>query len=250
MLISVLHQSKSNLATTGHIGSASDRFAQSTLDITKDKEKNTYVLSSRFMRSDSDFEPITLMNFQGIFQQVETEQVRTAPGKKATDLDEMESKRLLQQIVTIPMPYADISSEIIERTATSKAFAKISMRLVPNQDWENSTELFTKHFTSIAPAGVTVKVKPHHGGQGYVTPIDSIGYQAAAKAYADTFGVQPIPVRSGGSIPIVALFEKELKSKIIMMGFELVVKVSAGPAVLANSINAIAGRGHTEQMVP
>ena len=124
LLISVLHQSKSNLATTGHIGSACDRFAQSTLDITKDKEKNTYVLSSRFMRSDSDFEPVTLMNFQGVFQQVETEQVKTAPGKKATDLDEMESKRLLQQIVTIPMPYADISSEIIERTATSKAFAK------------------------------------------------------------------------------------------------------------------------------
>lgn len=124
LLISVLHQSKSNLATTGHIGSASDRFAQSTLDITKDKDKNTYVLSSRFMRSDSDFEPVTLMNFQGVFQQVETEQVKTAPGKKATDLDEIESKRLLQQIVTIPMPYADISSEIIERTATSKAFAK------------------------------------------------------------------------------------------------------------------------------
>ena len=124
LLISVLHQSKSNLATTGHIGSACDRFAQSTLDITKDKEKNTYVLSSRFMRSDSDFEPVTLMNFQGVFQQVETEQEKAAPGKKATDLDEMDSKRLLQQIVTIPMPYADISSEIIERTATSKAFAK------------------------------------------------------------------------------------------------------------------------------
>jgi hypothetical protein len=64
------------------------------------------------------------MNFQGVFQQVETEQIKTAPSKKATDLDEMDSKRLLQQIVTIPMPYADISSEIIERTATSKAFAK------------------------------------------------------------------------------------------------------------------------------
>jgi len=124
LLISVLHQSKSNLATTGHIGSASDRFAQSTLDITKDKDKNTYVLSSRFMRSDSDFEPITLMNFQGIFQQVETEQQKTLPGKKAGDLDEMESKRLLHQILIAPMPYADISSEIIERTATSKAFAK------------------------------------------------------------------------------------------------------------------------------
>jgi acetylornithine deacetylase/succinyl-diaminopimelate desuccinylase-like protein len=103
----------------------------------------------------------------------------------------------------------------------SQAFAKISMRLVPNQDWEEITELFTKHFLSIAPAGVTVKVKPHHGGQGYVTPIDSIGYKAANMAYTETFGVPAIPVRSGGSIPIVALFEKELKSKTILMGFGL-----------------------------
>ena len=103
----------------------------------------------------------------------------------------------------------------------SKAYAKISMRLVPNQDWEVITDLFTKHFISIAPAGVSVVVKPHHGGQGYVTPIDSIGYQAANKAYTETFGVPAIPVRSGGSIPIVALFEKELKSKTILMGFGL-----------------------------
>ncbi|MGO4818601.1 dipeptidase [Flavobacterium sp. W22_SRS_FP1] len=103
----------------------------------------------------------------------------------------------------------------------SQAFAKISMRLVPNQDWEEITALFTKHFLSIAPTGVTVKVKPHHGGQGYVTPIDSIGYKAANMAYTQTFGVPAIPVRSGGSIPIVALFEKELKSKTILMGFGL-----------------------------
>jgi acetylornithine deacetylase/succinyl-diaminopimelate desuccinylase-like protein len=103
----------------------------------------------------------------------------------------------------------------------SKAYAKISMRLVPDQDWNEITELFTKHFTSLAPKGVRVKVTPHHGGQAYVTPIDSIGYQAAALAYGENFGVKPIPVRSGGSIPIVALFEKELKSKTIMMGFGL-----------------------------
>ena len=103
----------------------------------------------------------------------------------------------------------------------SQAFAKISMRLVPNQDWEKITEMFKKHFESIAPSGVKVKVKPHHGGQGYVTPTDSIGYQAANKAYTETFGVPAIPVRSGGSIPIVALFEKELKSKTILMGFGL-----------------------------
>lgn len=103
----------------------------------------------------------------------------------------------------------------------SKAYAKISMRLVPGQEWKEITELFKKHFESIAPKSVKVKVKPHHGGQGYVTPIDNIGYQAASKAYQETFGVTPIPQRSGGSIPIVALFEQELKSKTILMGFGL-----------------------------
>ncbi|MGB0895827.1 MAG: dipeptidase [Flavobacteriaceae bacterium] len=103
----------------------------------------------------------------------------------------------------------------------SKAYAKISMRLVPNQDWETITELFKTHFESIAPDSVRVKVTPHHGGQGYVTPTTSIGYQAASMAYNDTFGKKPIPQRSGGSIPIVALFEEELKSKTILMGFGL-----------------------------
>ncbi len=103
----------------------------------------------------------------------------------------------------------------------SKAYAKISMRLVPHQDWEEITDLFQKHFESIAPTSVKVKVTPHHGGQGYVTPIDSIGYQAANKAYTQTFGKTAIPVRSGGSIPIVSLFEQELKSKTILMGFGL-----------------------------
>lgn len=103
----------------------------------------------------------------------------------------------------------------------SKAYAKISMRLVPDQNWEEITQLFKDHFEVIAPKGVTVKVHPHHGGQAYVTPIDSIGYQAASKAYEATFGKTPIPQRSGGSIPIVALFEKELKSKTILMGFGL-----------------------------
>ncbi|WP_299366251.1 dipeptidase [Winogradskyella sp.] len=103
----------------------------------------------------------------------------------------------------------------------SKAYAKISMRLVPHQDWEEVTALFKSHFESIAPKGVKVKVTPHHGGQGYVTPIDSIGYQAASKAYEQTFGKTPIPQRSGGSIPIVSLFEEELKSKTILMGFGL-----------------------------
>ena len=103
----------------------------------------------------------------------------------------------------------------------SKAYAKISMRLVPNQDWRDITELFKNHFESIAPKSVSVKVTPHHGGQGYVTPIDTIAYKAASNAYVTTFGKTPIPQRSGGSIPIVALFEQELKSKTILMGFGL-----------------------------
>ncbi len=103
----------------------------------------------------------------------------------------------------------------------SQAFAKISMRLVPNQDWEKITDLFTAHFKSIAPPSVKVTVTKHHGGQAYVTPIDSVGYQAASKAIEKTFGRPPIPQRTGGSIPIVALFEDVLKSKSILMGFGL-----------------------------
>lgn len=103
----------------------------------------------------------------------------------------------------------------------SKAYAKISMRLVPHQDWKEISELFQAYFESLAPKGVEVVVKPHHGGYPYVTPIDSIGYQAASKAYQTTFGKLPIPQRSGGSIPIVSLFEQELKSKTILMGFGL-----------------------------
>jgi hypothetical protein len=134
LLITVLHQSKSNLSTTGHIGSASDRFAQSTLDIVKEKDKNCYVLTSRFMRSDADFDPVTLMNFNGVFQQVESETKKTI-GKKASDLDEIESKRLCNLIITIPTIYNDISDEIIERTATSKSYAKNLIKIWINKGW-------------------------------------------------------------------------------------------------------------------
>ncbi|MFM7565557.1 MAG: dipeptidase [Flavobacteriales bacterium] len=103
----------------------------------------------------------------------------------------------------------------------SKAFAKISMRLVPNQNPEEITRLFKTHFERIAPPGVRVNVTPHHGGQAAVTPLDSIGYRAAALAYKETFGKEAIPVRSGGSIPIIAMFEQELGIKTILMGFGL-----------------------------
>lgn len=103
----------------------------------------------------------------------------------------------------------------------SKAYAKISMRLVPNQNSDRITKLFTDHFESLAPASVKVKVKPHHGGEPVVTPTDSIAYQAAEKALNEAFGTKPIPTRGGGSIPIVALFEKELGIKTVLLGFGL-----------------------------
>jgi acetylornithine deacetylase/succinyl-diaminopimelate desuccinylase-like protein len=103
----------------------------------------------------------------------------------------------------------------------SKATAKISARLVPNQSSEKTTAILLDYFKSIAPEGVTVKVMEHHGGEPYMTPIDSNAYKAAAAAIKDTFGKDPIPVRGGGSIPICSLFEKELGIKIVFMGFGL-----------------------------
>lgn len=103
----------------------------------------------------------------------------------------------------------------------SKAYAKISMRLVPNQQSDKITKLFKDHFESIAPKSVKVKVCPHHGGEPVVTPTDSIAYKAAQKAILESFGKEPIPTRGGGSIPIVALFEKELGIKTVLMGFGL-----------------------------
>jgi len=103
----------------------------------------------------------------------------------------------------------------------SKAWAKISMRLVPNQHSDKIDELFIKHFEGMAPEGVTVKAKSLHGGQGYVTPIDFPAYRAASKAIEESFGKVPVPVRSGGSIPIVSDFEEVLGIKSILMGFGL-----------------------------
>ncbi|HEU4471868.1 MAG TPA: dipeptidase [Flavisolibacter sp.] len=103
----------------------------------------------------------------------------------------------------------------------SKAFAKISARLVPNQSSEKITSLLINYFEKNAPEGVTVKAELHHGGEPYVTPIDSKGYRAASKAIQTTFGKTPIPVRGGGSIPICTILEKELGIKIVFMGFGL-----------------------------
>jgi acetylornithine deacetylase/succinyl-diaminopimelate desuccinylase-like protein len=103
----------------------------------------------------------------------------------------------------------------------SMAYAKISMRLVPNQSSEHITQLFTDYFLAAAPKGVKVTVTAHHGGEAYLMPTDSIAFQAASEALAKTFGKEPVPTRGGGSIPIVALFEKELGIKSILMGFGL-----------------------------
>jgi acetylornithine deacetylase/succinyl-diaminopimelate desuccinylase-like protein len=103
----------------------------------------------------------------------------------------------------------------------SKASAKISMRLVPNQTPDEITEMFRKHFISIAPKTVTVKVTPHHGGFAAVTPTTSKAYKAAEKAFEEVWGKTPIPTRDGGSIPIVALFKNELGLDTVLMGFGL-----------------------------
>jgi acetylornithine deacetylase/succinyl-diaminopimelate desuccinylase-like protein len=103
----------------------------------------------------------------------------------------------------------------------AKAFAKISMRLVPHQDPEKITELFAAHFKTIAPPSVKVQVRYHHGGYPVVTPTDTPEYLAAHKAMETTFGKAPIPQRGGGSIPIVALFENILGVKTVLMGFGL-----------------------------
>ena len=114
--------------------------------------------------------------------------------------------------------YMDEGSKTV---IASKAYAKISMRLVPNQSSDEITEKFTKHFEAIAPAGVKVKISAHHGAEPVVTPTNSIAYQAASNAYEDTFGRKPIPTRGGGSIPIVAMFKEELGIDSVMMGFGL-----------------------------
>jgi len=139
LIISVLHFNKSNDHTTGVIGSHSDRFAQSTLEVKKDKENNTFVMQSRFMRSDADFEPVTLMNFNGIFQQVNNESVNKK-GRKASDLDSLESQRLCKQIVSIPMLYSEIVDEIKERTAESNTYAKQLMKI-----WINNAYVVKDH---------------------------------------------------------------------------------------------------------
>ncbi len=149
--------------------------------------------------------------------------------KKALDIEEVAGEKGYTTIERTGIrPSIDVNgiwggytSEGAKTVLPSKAYAKISMRLVPNQDNEKISRLFENYFNSIAPKSVKVKVTALHGGQGYVSPIDMIAYRAAEKAYTETFGKKPIPTRSGGSIPIIAAFEQILGIKSILMGFGL-----------------------------
>jgi acetylornithine deacetylase/succinyl-diaminopimelate desuccinylase-like protein len=132
-----------------------------------------------------------------------------------------EERRSIRPTLDVNGIWGGYTGEGAKTVIPSKAHAKISMRLVPNQDWNEISELFSSHFKYIAPDGVTVEVQTHHGGFAYVTPTDNIAYQAAHQAYLDTFGIEPIPCRGGGSIPIVPMFENELGVKSILMGFGL-----------------------------
>ena len=167
---------------------------------------------SREERAEMAKAPFSLENYKKALD------IKAVYGEKGYTTNERNSIRPTLDVNGIWGGYIGAGAKTV---IASKAYAKISMRLVPHQDWKEITELFKTHFENLAPEGVTVKVTPHHGGQGYVTPIDNNAYKAASKAYETTFGKTPIPQRSGGSIPIVSLFEKELNSKTILMGFGL-----------------------------
>ncbi|MGC9330411.1 MAG: dipeptidase [Bacteroidales bacterium] len=149
--------------------------------------------------------------------------------KKAIDVDELHGEKEFTTMERTGIrPSLDVcgiwggyTGEGAKTVLPSTAYAKISTRLVPDQDYKKIVKIFEDHFKSIAPKSVKVKVKTLHGGYGYVCPIELPAYQAAEKAFAKTFGKEPVPFRSGGSIPIISTFEKVLDTKSILMGFGL-----------------------------
>ena len=149
--------------------------------------------------------------------------------KKALDIDEVfgekgystNERTGIRPSLDVNGIWGGYTGEGAKTVLPSKAYAKISMRLVPNQNNKKISELFEKYFKSITPPYVKVKVTALHGGQSYVSPTDIIAYKAADKAYTESYGKKPIPVRSGGSIPIISAFEKILGVKSILMGFGL-----------------------------
>jgi acetylornithine deacetylase/succinyl-diaminopimelate desuccinylase-like protein len=149
--------------------------------------------------------------------------------KKAIDVDEVTGEEGYSTIERVGIrPSLDVNGiwggyiqEGAKTILPSKAYAKISMRLVPFQKSKNIDRLFEDHFLSIAPPGVRVKVRSLHGGEGYISPNETIAYKAASRALEITYGKKPVPTRSGGSIPIIADFEEVLGVKTILMGFGL-----------------------------
>ena len=149
--------------------------------------------------------------------------------KKSLDIDEVwgekgystNERTGIRPSLDVNGIWSGYTGEGAKTVLPSKAYAKISMRLVPNQDHIKISELFEKHFKAIAPPCVKVKVRSLHGGQGYVSPTDMPAYIAARKAYEASFNKVPVPVRSGGSIPIISTFEEILETKSILMGFGL-----------------------------
>jgi acetylornithine deacetylase/succinyl-diaminopimelate desuccinylase-like protein len=180
---------------------------------------------------------ITIPGFYDKVQQVTSAQrdrlneapFRLSEYKEKLDIADVEGEKGYTTIERIGIrPTLDVNGiwggyigEGAKTVLPSKASAKISMRLVPDQDWKEIAQIFESHFMSIAPASVKVKVKAHHGGAPAVVSDSSVGYQAAEAAMEETFGKRPIPTREGGSIPIVALFQKELGSDPILFGFGL-----------------------------
>jgi acetylornithine deacetylase/succinyl-diaminopimelate desuccinylase-like protein len=195
------------------------------------------ILCEMIAKLKDDKEHITI---PGFYDDVEilTEQERAEMAKAPFNLDEYKKALDLSDILgeagyttnerNSIRPTLDVNGiwggytgEGAKTVIASKAYAKISMRLVPHQNSDKITQLFKNYFESIAPKSVTVKVTPHHGGEPVVTPSDSIAYKAASMAMETTFGKKPIPVRSGGSIPIVAMFKSELGLDSVLLGFGL-----------------------------
>lgn len=144
--------------------------------------------------------------------------IKTVHGEKGYTTKERTGIRPCLDVCGIWGGYTGEGSKTV---LPSKAYAKISTRLVANQDFEKVSEQFKQYFESVAPDCVTVKVTPCHGGAAYVSPLESKAYQAAERAMETVYGKRPIPTRSGGSIPIIAGFEKILGIKSILMGFGL-----------------------------
>lgn len=195
------------------------------------------VLSSMIAKMVDENGKITVPGFYDDVMDVATEErdlLAKAPFnveayKKAIDVEELTGEKGYSPMeCTGIRPSFDVcgiwggyTGEGAKTVLPSKAFAKISSRLVPNQDHHKIADLFKEHFESIAPKSVNVEVTSLHGGQGYVCPIDIPAYKAAEKAYTDTYGKRPVPVRSGGSIPIISTFEEVLGIKTVLMGFGL-----------------------------